>query len=357
MQRSNARHATIRRGFLGWSAGLVVGASGAGAWGQAASADAQSAPLPALSGPRIDQPITAADQNFVPTEREREARARLSARMLPTILREMGSRRAPEGVRLSPQQLQQIEALRTTHDDEVNAFIQTRKPEIVANLRGLGLEEFASRIESLERVGAEQVRGMVERGPRAAMMQLVGPEKLARVESGELDRRTLLYSLTPDQRTALESLNSLRQGIPGEDGFSAKMLGVLNDQQRAFVEERLTQVMGRMQRDARATGRAAPGTLAGAPADAIGEGAPGGAMGGEMSGEVGDPADQPARLRARGTPDRLDRLLQRLTPEQREMLADMIERRMLDGRRGGDALGREKSPPSMEEIDLPPPGP
>ncbi len=79
---------------------------------------------PPLAGPRVEAaPAGAQERHFAPTERERAARERLRARILPGLLRELSSGRAPTDLCLSESQREKIEALRAQFHETLIAHI------------------------------------------------------------------------------------------------------------------------------------------------------------------------------------------------------------------------------------------
>ncbi len=298
---------------------------------------------PPLAGPRVEAaPAGAQERHFAPTERERAARERLRARILPGLLRELSSGRAPTDLRLSESQREKIEALRAQFHETLIAHIENRKDEIIDALRTLGMGEEADRIEELDREGGARIVEMLARAPRAIMARLVGEDRMRSVERGEFDRQAIFRSLSSEQQGALRHLIGIQRELPTEADLSDAILDVLDEAQRRFVDQRIDQAMARARDEERRRARRAarPGDR---PADAMESmQAAGEAAGGAMM-------DLPS-LRDRRQPDRLDRLLERLTPEQREVLADFIERRLLEAERRW-----RKPPPSMDEVKIPPP--
>ncbi len=296
---------------------------------------------PPLAGPQVveerrDDDIQ--ERHFVPTDRERAARERLRARMLPGLLRELGGRRAPSDLRLSEAQRERIEALQRAFHEELDAHIQNRKAEIVEILRTLGMHEEAAWVDELERGDGARVTELLARAPRAIMTRLAGEDRTRAVERGVVDRQALFRSLSDEQQGALRRLVEIQRELPTNARLNDAVLDVLDDAQRRFVEQRVDQAMSRARQEERRRARR----------DEMDTERPAEAMG-KMDAMAGDTVESPALHDRRG-PDRLDRLLERLTPEQRELLADFIERRLLQADRK-----RRKPPPSMDEVVIPPP--
>ena len=300
----------------------------------------QDEPSP-LAGPRVEAAQTGAqERHFAPTERDRAARERLRARMLPGLLRELGGGRVPADLRLSEAQREKIEALRAQFHETLIAHIKSRKGEIIDALRTLGMGEEAERIETMERDAGAEIAEMLARAPRAIVAHLTGEDRMRSVERGASDRRAIFRSLSSEQQGALRHLIGIQRELPTEADLSDAILDVLDEAQRRFIDQRIDQALARARDEERRRARRDT-AMSDRPTDAMES------MQGE--GAEGTGLDLPS-LRDRRQPDRLDRLLERLTPEQREVLADFIERRLLEAERRW-----RKPPPSMDEVEIPPP--
>lgn len=297
---------------------------------------------PPLAGPSVEaEPPGAQDRHFAPTEQERAARERLRAHMLPGLLRELTGRRAPTDLRLSDAQREKIEALRARFREALSAHIENKKSEIIDALRTLGMGEEAERIEGLDREGGVRIAEMLARAPRAIMARLAGEDRMRAVERGEIDRQAIFRSLSSEQQGALRHLVAIQRELPTAADLNDAILDVLGEAQRRFVDQRIDQALARTRDEERRRSRR----------DTIASDRPGDAMEAMDAEGAAESGLELPSLRDRRQPDRLDRLLEQLTPEQREMLADFIERRLLDARRL-----RRKPPPSMDEVEIPPPG-
>ncbi len=290
--------------------------------------DDEAAELPALAGPRVEEPADEGAQAFMPDEQRLIQRKALEARALPRLLGQMSGRRAEASIRLSPTQQRALTAIRRDFETKITSYLDKHRERIAADLRQLGAERAADKLGGDGEFAARELLELLERVPRDLLSRAAAEQGL-----DDADRRALFRSLDEDQREALLRLVAIQREAPNAREIHDKALAELNDAQRAHVEQEFARLHETQNREIR--------------------------MAQEMRGDemMAPPEDRDMAMRSAqpAGPDRLDRLIAELLPEERELLADLIERRLMMERR--QRPGRDKQPPSMDEIEVPPPAP
>lgn len=317
---------------------LVLGMSGL-AIGQPSRRGEPAPPEdPALRGPRVTEDDSAEGRGqFVRDARRGTSREAIEFRILQRILGSMASDSADPEVRLSDAQREGLRNVAESHRADVDAYFVSKREEIAGHLRELGLIDLSERLRD-DGVGGERIAQAMARAPRELLAisepgEMMAPEQMESERNRRRELESVLASLTDSQRRALRSLNVLQREAPSQEEARARAMALLTDRQRAHVEQLLDRSRGRF-----GQGRASEGEMS---------------MLSGLDGPQGV-ADEARPVRR----DRLSRLIAQLSPEQREALADYIEQRLQvrgrDARRGG---GEPKPPPSMDDVDVPPPGP
>ncbi len=284
---------------------------------------------PALSGPKVRAQGEQPAQAFMPSEQELRQRKAAEARSLPRILRQMSGPRAEASIRLSPDQLQSMRSIREGFNAEIAEYVEQRRTQLLSDLRQLGADQAARRLEHANDLPASQMLELLGGVPQEVLTKMA-----AEKGATDLDRRALYRSLSEPQREALQRLNALQQDAPSGDQVQEALLKELTPAQRTHIQQQFAQMHAAQARDNRKRQMAQDMR----ETDRV-DAAPGSEM--AMSDD---------QIQSPAGPDRLDRLIAELLPAEREMLADFIERRLLQNRQG---RGRDKPAPAIDELTLP----
>lgn len=367
MKRTRTSRATIntsgqRRITPSWLVAASVGLVGMGT----AGALAQDAPEPPLRGPRIHAPDAGARGGSFGQRASDRARPEQSGAMGPVarVLRLMGSDRVDASVRLSEDQQARLRELGKGYRDKLVAYLDSKREPIASVLDRIDKPDKAKAVRSGDITG-EQLIGLYEQLPREIVGgrdgQRRGPglalgndrpgarpdarpgrspeardEMDAPPEDPAANRRSRLREtaqdqraariarLSEDQRAALREVMAIRRAGPAAKDLLDAVRGELTEDQRAYLDKQLAR-QRRAQAQAPRAGVRAQGD---APPPA-------------KDGQLG-----------RISP-RLAKMLEGMTPEQQDALAEMIEMRM--GREGARRRGERRPPPAMDEVDVPRP--
>ncbi len=293
------------------------------AWGQAG--DEPKDP-PALSGPRVKAPDDQPTQAFMPDEQRLAQRRAAEARALPRLLRQMSGPRADASIRLSPAQQRGVRSIRDRVEAKLGEYLASHREQLITDLRVLGVERVAASLDADKAPAAREIMEILERVPRDLLARTATDQRLP-----QTDRRAVFRSLEENQREALLRILQIQREAPKGHEVQDEILAELNEAQRTRVEQQFARLHDSQMREAREQ------RMAQEMRDT--DAATGEAM---TQMDVGE----------RDGPDRLDRLIAELLPSEREVLADLIERRLL-GRLQN--RGRDKPAPLMEDVELPPP--
>ncbi len=296
------------------------------AWGQ--PGDEPTDP-PALSGPRVKAPDDQPTQAFMPDEQRLAQRRAAEARALPRLLRQMSGPRADASIRLSPAQQRGVRSIRDRVEAVLGEYLESHREQLIADLRVLGVERVAASLDADKAPAAREILEILERVPRDLLAQTATDQRLP-----QTDRRAVFRSLEENQREALLRILQIQREAPKGHGVQDEILAELNEAQRTRVEQQFARLHDSQMREAREQRMAQEMR----DTDAA-------------TGEAGRDM-LPMDAAKRDGPDRLDRLIAELLPSEREVLADLIERRLLDRLQ---RRGRDKPAPSMEDVELPPP--
>lgn len=323
----------------------------------AGSAIAQPENAPPLRGPRVERDADQGTQRFTRGQRPGEARAGdqpvLPPQALARLIRVLDSDAVEPELRLTQEQKDRIAAIHAAHAEAASKYINEHRAEIVQHLRDAGQEQLATRIENAEGLDMqgfdrvnERLRESFRGGDRPVRRRAQGENGDAMMEPP---------ALTDKQREALRGLAEIRRQGPGAD-LQRELGGVLTEAQRNWVRARMERL---------ASDR--PGFLENRP-DQMQPGAPG------AEGVRRPDGQPPRRGRLNDRPDgelmpmpmspppeagkvvvrspRLARILENMSPEEQERLAEMIEQ--IRNRRGGQG-GQPRRAPDMDSVNVPPP--
>lgn len=296
-------------------AAVAVGAAMSGpAVAQAQETKTEEAPL--LSGPKVeDSHAPGSDTRFgegmqAPQERERP----VPLRVYEQELRRLGAPDAPDGVRLTDAQAEQVRTILAEHRGALRAYYLEHREEMLRLRREAGMTDTPA-------PGVEPRRPGAGGAPEPAGGRGTGPGDPAGRPGDKPAPADAMEGDDAARQAARRRLAELRAKGPAEDAAIRKIWGVLDEAQRAHVEARIEEYRAEMLRRREM----------------------------EKLGEQGAPAAPgeldrlPARVRER---------LEAMTPEERERaLERMRQRREAD--RGGGGGARDKAPPSMDEVELP----
>lgn len=335
---------------------------------------------PPLSGPQVtEERIDGVESGFSSMTAPGRIAEAVPTAVFRRAVAELAGEQAPEGARLSDEQRQRLGAIEREHAQAVAAFRRQHAEEFRQLREALG-QQLADRIDpqpqrarrASQRDGAEgdrPGRGQPQRRPRPG----------DRGEPGEADSEPMQPpqrpisrdDLTDAQRAAIARLRELRAQAPGPEAVQTRVWAELTELQRAHVQTRIDEHRARMadQRQAayveRMTARrdaadARPDAAAGDPPPARADVQAAARLSQELRQTLESlPPPMQARL-AQLPPERLERLLDRLsrlTPEERaQALRRLQQARERQGdRRGGDRRDRS-SPPPLERVKVPDPG-
>lgn len=333
-------------------------------------------PEPPLRGPRVaaPQPGERPGQFGQRPGRDRAGReqgGQMGA--MGRVLRVLGSDLADASVRLTEQQITQLRALGKEYRQRQGLYFDTRRGAIAGVLDRLDRAEIAQKVrdgtvspdqlvEVVERLPREIVGGrdrpgglvLGRPGDRPDAMTDDRPDRPARAQQRDqkrdpgqardrarrrpaqgdagADRRGAMRErLTEQQRLALRELMEVRRGGPNAENLQKQMQSILTEQQQQFVKKE----MERLGRD-RPGGTRRDGAGVGVdrrPVDAMDE--------------------RPSKPMRAAISPRLAEVLESLSLEEQEALAEMIQRRM--GLERDRQRGSARPPPSMDEIEVPKP--
>lgn len=242
-----------------------------------------------LGGPRVkDGGVPGEHRRFVDGER-REGKDR--ARPIPQrafmrafeVLRDDGA----GANKLTSEQDASLKTIGEQFRSKVEAYRDANKAEVEQLIKDLPEPE-ARRARAFLAVAREMYAEGGERGPRG---ERGGEARGERRGRGEGRGKGDAPKLSPEGEKARERLRELLQGAPKLEDVHAQMFGVITLDQRALVEKELGRLRDEMEKRR-----------------------------GEMRDEMGK-GDRPAP--GPGGEGGRERMLERLTPEQREKLKDM----------------------------------
>lgn len=346
LTRTNLIQSTSRArlGFVAASVGLALSAS------LAAAQDADDAPL---RGPKVVD-REGEPGRFGPGPNANRQQAQRSQRWQQAdqmmvwgrMLRVLGSDRAPEAVRLTEAQQDVIRPIFEAHGKELSAYYTAHKGKLVEAAELLGNEQLIARLNQAETIDARQVQAMgdqlrtrtrarlAERGADRAGNRsgsrspeaMDGMDAMEQDNDGQRARRSARPQLSEEQRQGMRMLAELRQGAPSGDMALTKIKATLTDGQREFVEQRLARAQQAQAERARAE-RGQAERQAGRPQMGAGEPRRGRA----------ESRRQPAGIKSQ----KLAEVLESMTKEEQDQLAELIERRR-QARESGDQPRRRR---------------
>ncbi|MBA4120438.1 MAG: hypothetical protein C0513_07050 [Isosphaera sp.] len=268
-------------------------------------APAQSAPeAPTLGGPRVetrDVPGAGGTFGTESARRRRGGEGEVPAAAFGRIVQKALGEQAPEAVRATPEQTEQIRAIMQAFQAEQRAFFEANRGALGAGRRG-------------QRGAAGQADGepMMAEDAQAERAAIAAGAELRAKAPKFADSQTKIWSiLSAEQRAAVESEMKVYESDRAE---------------RASREYAQRQIAQLGQRGAAAQPGGAPPRRPGPP------GAPGEGFRGRRPGPDGAPPE--GRPTPPGNPDeRLRKAIEQLTPEERGALAEFIERTTPEQRR------------------------
>lgn len=254
----------IGRGFGLSAAAAIVAFSGL--------AFAAEPERPILGGPQVQEQARERQQARQREEMRAEGREQMAQRAQERLavtaamgaIRVLASDRAPEGLALSEEQAEAIRKIQAEHRAEVVAYYQEHRAEVRELLVKGGfdravelLDEDRLRPEGIERVIGSVLpmpQGPMGRGEGEGRGGAAGERDGARVRERmeqrreQMDRRAeAMRDMTPERREAVRGLAELRQGAPSPVGAARRSMQQLNEQQRAWVTERVEQARQRVE--------------------------------------------------------------------------------------------------------------
>lgn len=185
------------------------------------------------------------------------AQERLAVMAAMGSIRVLASERAPEGLALSEEQAEAIRKIQAEHRAQVVAYFQEHKAELRELLVKGGfdravelLDEGRLQPEAVERVlnGARPGGpGQMQRGEGEGRRAGRGGEGDADQNRGSREERRervmrraeAMRDMTPERREAIRGLAELRQGAPSPVAAARLSMRELNEDQRAWVTERV----------------------------------------------------------------------------------------------------------------------
>lgn len=314
-------HPIRRPAILAVACGLALASFGS----FAAAQPGDDAPL---RGPRVVDREGPAGR-FGPGENANRQRAQQQGESVQDYLRMvrvLGSERVPEEVRLTDAQQDVIRPLAEAHAKELGAYYTKHKDTLVKAATLLGATEMAERIAAAESIDAQAVQAMGERLRETMRTRAAARRGGDAMEPREGEPQRAEWS--PEQREAMQLLGELRRGAPAGETALAGIKAALTDEQREFIDARARQVRERAQaREGEAGDRVQP-RMPGRVFDD--QQMDDQAMGGERPrGRAASPVKS----------DRLGKLLEGMTAEEQERLAEMLERRREAGAGRGEGRG------------------
>ncbi|MCW5754813.1 MAG: hypothetical protein KIT24_08935 [Phycisphaeraceae bacterium] len=302
------------------------------------SAGAVQPEEPPLRGPRVERGAEEGTGRFVRGQRpDQPAEAGvLGGPAIVRLVRVLGSEQVDASLRLTEEQRDRIQEVMRSHAAAGAAYVGERRGEIVKLLRDAGHEVLASRVERAEGIDLQ----VLDRLSEELRGRARGPQLRLRGEEGISEGR--MAEMSEAQRQAIRGLMRIRREGPAAD-LQRDVADILTQAQRDWMRDRLAEASG----GGGLMPRPAP-----PPAD-MREPMPGQSGAPRVGGGRPGPAPRDAAPVVRS--ERLSRLLEGMTVEEQERLADVIERMRL---RPNAPAGRggERPRPSMEDVNVPRPG-
>ncbi|MEZ6235302.1 MAG: hypothetical protein R3B68_14030 [Phycisphaerales bacterium] len=348
-------------------AGLAAIATAALAQPRAPRPDRAPEP-PVLRGPAVeDSTIPGTARTFSMESGAAAPQARFLNREVPMgeflgAIRALNAPETPDNLALTPQQREAFAEIVREHGRAMREHMAAHRDEAesLGRILGFSPDQIAgAERNAVDRLAlAERRAGAAARGPRdPAAAERDAGSRGPRPEQAV--RQRLSENATPEQRAAAERLREIRNAGPSVLEAQTQAWNVLTEPQQAFVHERLEE--GRQRAEAQ-RGEMYVEEMAGRLRAENAQRPP--------SRQAARPLAAPDAAAPQPAPgsaaERLHRLIDRLTPEQQERLLQMLEARMGDRLSGapqarpGQAGGRRPSappPPTMDQIDVPPPRP
>ncbi|HYE03177.1 MAG TPA: hypothetical protein VD963_08070 [Phycisphaerales bacterium] len=319
--------------------------------GCAPAALAQSKPAgepPALRGPEVrDRDVPGAPGSFGPRREGPQGGMRVRAQVYLQALEALRAEGVPAELRLTPEQDEKIRAIHEDFRAEQRAHMDKHRDEVRR------LRQEAGGPGSGERPGPggppEARRPGGRPGPGEPMDGPAG----ARGPDAESDKR---------RDAARARLREIEQAGPRPETVHTRVWEVLSAEQRQVVETRLEEVRARQnqmreeeyvrrrvgERREGAEGPPGPGRGPGPREDmAPGQERP--------PRRLVRPGEGPAARDPQERRERLLRLFEQLGPEEQEMVLNRLEQRLRDRGAGGPGAGRDRPPPPMDGVKVPPP--
>ena len=245
------------------------------------------------------------------------------------IVRVLGSERVPEEVRLTQAQQDVIRPIAEAHAKELGAYYTTHKDTLVKAATLLGAADLAERIASAETIDAQAVQSIGERLREGARSRMANRRDAMDAPDARPDARPDgRPEPSAEQREAMQMLAGLRRGAPAGEKALTAIKATLTDEQREFIDARARQMRERVGARQGAAGAEGMNNMNGMN---------------NMDGMPGRVWDE-ARPRGAASPvksDRLGKLLEGMTAEEQDRLAEMLERRQAgEGRGAGRGEGR-----------------
>jgi hypothetical protein len=365
------------------------------AWAASAKPAAPAAPArdPALSGPRVtDREAPAVNNTFDGGSRPRDYGREIPMNVYGDLLKSTLGPEAPENVRASEDQSKQIRQIIEEFTRTQREFGRKNREQLEA-LRKQAGEQGSGPGNAPGRPGANRPQpGQPGQPPQPPKPPAGGDEPMM----GEPAPASAPAPAPADEAKRNEArakLEELRSQMPKPGDAQTKVWDLLSEPQREAMRlsienwkqteqessnrRYLQQQREQRERAARAAGKEpapepakAPGNEVAPPANPPQPKPPAPAQrparpqnAGPQSGPNAAPgANLPPQVR-----DRALRLLERLTPEEREELFRRVEERLRDrgdnrpaprgGDRPGQPAGGQPKPPSMDDVRVPPPPP
>lgn len=294
----------------------------------------------ALGGPKVDEiKVPGAGPGFGGAQATGRRERPLSAEDFGQALRAALGPEAPENVRATPEVMDKLKAIADEFRQQQRAYMEEHREEL-AKLRGMGFN------------AARAGRGG-EKGPPPGVERRPGPGGPGAQEPmGEMP--------AADREALLQRAKELRDNAPKPDDAFKKAWTLLSPEQQQAVQAKLDERRERVNRreaEQYVQRRLRDQDNKGGPGPGPDARRPGGPRPGP-DGRAGPRPDGPPRGPGGfdgGQRERFQRLLERMSPEEREQLLRRLEDRMRE--RGVEGRQRRQGPPPPppDAVNPPPP--